>query len=227
MGAVEVTIAEEAGPGTLGWRLRRRARLEALGLHDRLMDGLRGVRTTLPEPLASSGGTERRNSPYEPISYVALDMIARRLRLGPDDHLHDIGCGLGRVLCYFARRPVRRLIGVELNHDLGCGAMENAARMRGRRAPIEVRIGDAAEQSYADGTVFFLFNPFSGEVLQTVLERIAAETAGRRVRVVYVNPKAGGLLDQADWLQRSGPGFMIPQRRFRIVVQMWESRVSA
>src|SRR5262245_63935123 len=45
----------------------------------------------------------------DPVGYVPLDYdvtwwCMRPVRAGPDDVLFDIGCGMGRVLCMFARR---------------------------------------------------------------------------------------------------------------------------
>jgi len=42
----------------------------------------------------------------------------------------DIGCGMGRVLCMFARRPISKCIGVECDAELAAVARRNAATLR-------------------------------------------------------------------------------------------------
>jgi precorrin-6B methylase 2 len=82
------------------------------------------------------------------------------VRIADHDVVMDIGCGMGRVLCVFARRRLKKCIGIEFSGELAGIAERNARALRGRRAPIEIRIGDAAEADYTEGTIFWIYNPF-------------------------------------------------------------------
>ncbi len=62
--------------------------------------------------------------------------------------------------------------------------------------------GDARDVDYADGTVFYLYTPFKGSVLQTVLERLRAESQRRRIRVCTYGPGTLEVLPQ-EWLVSS------------------------
>jgi SAM-dependent methyltransferase len=145
----------------------------------------------------------------DPIRYVATDYGLIRKCLAPldvrhDDVVFDVGCGMGRVLCYAARWPVRRCIGIELNTELAAIAVANAATVRHRKAEIEIRQQDAAEADYSEGTIFWLYHPFGEQTLRAVLDRIYAslERAPRSVRIFYARPVHEHLFQSRPWLVR-------------------------
>jgi hypothetical protein len=47
---------------------------------------------------------------------------------------------------------------------------------------------DAREADYAGGTVFFMFTPFVGSMLQAVLDRLYREAKRRPIRVCTFGP---------------------------------------
>ena len=86
----------------------------------------------------------------------------------------DYGAGKGRALAAAATHPFRKVIGVEISETLVRIARRNLARMKHRRAAhVEVHLSDAAMFPVpADANVFFFFNPFAGETLREVVQRI-------------------------------------------------------
>lgn len=140
---------------------------------------------------------------YIPLDYAIIWWCMRPLRLGPEDVFFDIGCGMGRVLCACARRQLKRCIGIEHSPELARIAVDNARTLRGRRTPTEIRIGDAVDADYSNGTVFWLFNPFGPQTLRCVIERIrqSVNEAPRPIRVVYVYPKHDDVLGSSRWLR--------------------------
>ena len=80
---------------------------------------------------------------YEPLIYFNVRRMLRLLDLQTDDVRYDIGCGKGRILCVAARRRLKKVVGVELFEELCAAARANAARLRGRKTPIDVVCGDA------------------------------------------------------------------------------------
>jgi SAM-dependent methyltransferase len=141
-----------------------------------------------------------------PVSYYLLFRLLGRTPFKPDDVFYDIGCGNGRVLCYVARKRVRKVIGIELSNDFADRARTNAQRLRGRVSPMEVRCGDAAEMDFSDGNVFFLFNPFGPKTLQTVLENIRQTLANhsRPLRFMYQNPVHSSIFRSSGYLKYAG-----------------------
>ncbi|MCX6906469.1 MAG: class I SAM-dependent methyltransferase [Verrucomicrobia bacterium] len=127
---------------------------------------------------------------YEAIPYWLLKRIVEVVRPGPEDVFFDIGCGKGRALAMFALCPIKKCVGVEIDPSLAQVAERNAAGLRGRVAPIEVRTENAAETDYGSGTIYFMFNPFGPATLTAVLTRIQESLVKRprKICVVYYNP---------------------------------------
>ncbi len=157
---------------------------------DRLWDASLGIDT---------GGDDCR-----PTAYHVLRRILGRIDLQPDDSFMDIGCGRGRVLCLAARQPLARAAGVEITLEHAAAAQRNLERMRGRKArAFGVMAGSAVDFDCSGGTVFYLYNPFSGQLFADVIGNIrdSAKRGGRPIQLLYVNPVCRAVLDGADWLQ--------------------------
>jgi precorrin-6B methylase 2 len=144
-------------------------------------------------------GDSHSNIPY---SYLKLWSYSNWLKPSSDDIVFDIGCGAGRILCFFARQPVRKCVGIEVSTDYAQRARQNAKQLRGRKAPIEIRICDATEADYSEGTIYCLFNPFGTKTLQAVLERIhkSVRKYPRRIQIAYFNSAFEDVLESCSWL---------------------------
>ncbi len=118
--------------------------------------------------------------------YVQLRRIfspENGLTIDSEDVLVDIGCGKGRVLNHWLEMGLdNRIVGIELDERF-------AGFAASRLAPypnVEVICGDAIEAIPADGTVFFLFNPFNWRALVRLADRIATMPLDReRLVLVY------------------------------------------
>jgi hypothetical protein len=139
---------------------------------------------------------------YQVVDYLLLRRYIEPVQVRPDDILIDIGCGMGRVLCIFSRERLRKCIGIEFSGELASIAGRNARSLRGRRAPIEIRVCDAAEADYSEGTIFWIYNPFGERTMHVVLSRIgeSLSTSPRQIRIVYVNPVCEAVFRQFSWL---------------------------
>ena len=144
----------------------------------------------------------RDNFRYAPLGYRHIRQLLRVVKLGPEDVVYDIGCGMGRILCLVAQKPVRKCIGIELQEPLCQIARRNAASLRNRKAPILVVWGDAARADLSEGTVYIFFNPFGPETLRDTFENIRASLAQepRAVKVVYYHSKYRSAVEPLDWL---------------------------
>jgi uncharacterized protein (TIRG00374 family) len=151
--------------------------------------------------LAVTSASKAYAANYQGTGWFLLKRVFRSLnrsgRIDPATTcLIDFGCGKGRVLLASLHFGIGRVIGVEFDPRLCAIARRNLARYAGRRrsgSPLswEVVHSDVLDFSIpADANLFFLYNPFSGPVLDAVAERIrqsCAESSRRRF-VVYVNP---------------------------------------
>src|SRR5207253_454119 len=62
---------------------------------------------------------------YQVVDYLLLRRYMEPVLVGPDDVLIDIGCGMGRVLCVFARMRLKKCIGIEFSEELARIAKRN------------------------------------------------------------------------------------------------------
>ncbi len=92
-----------------------------------------------------------------------------------DDVFIDFGSGKGRIILGAQEYPLKRIIGVELQESLCCIARSNYHSWRGRRVcnSVEIVCRDAVEYEIpADAAIFYMYNPFRGQVLKSVIDRI-------------------------------------------------------
>jgi precorrin-6B methylase 2 len=173
----------------------------------RLIERRLGINTTSPRGKRYDLATKMADPvPYEATDYFLLRKYIRPLHLKPDDVVYDIGCGMGRMLCLFARRNIKQCIGIEHDAELAQIARTNADRLRGRRAPIEVRTGDAILADYSQATVIWMFNPFGAATMRHVLDNIGAslEQRPRQIQIAYINPQQEDLFRSHRWLTKAG-----------------------
>lgn len=164
-----------------------------LALETAFWDGWLGIKTLgVKRGGFPAGAAIDDSNYYQSKCYSTVRACLRPVRMTPEDVFYDIGCGAGRVICVVARRRIRKCVGIELSESLCRLARENARRLRGRQTPIDIVEGDATLVDYSDGTIFFFFNPFGPQTLQTVLDSIQKSLLQkpRRLQCIYLNPTA-------------------------------------
>lgn len=144
---------------------------------------------------------------YTPTPYRGLHLVLGHLpsRLVRNGIFLDYGSGLGRALVVASRSfQFRRVIGVECSESLCRKATANLRAARVRNALVVC--ANAQEFEIPPGvTVFFVFNAFFGEILRTVLEKIAAYPHPFAIAVCnYENFEAA--TTGYTWLERTANG---------------------
>jgi SAM-dependent methyltransferase len=100
----------------------------------------------------------------------------------------DVGCGKGRALLLAEEYPFRKITGVEFSGKLAKIAAANAVKIRSRR--ISVVHADARDFQFPpEPLVVFLYNPFSGDILRSVMKRLGSHPSS--LYILYVNPVHG------------------------------------
>ena len=177
--------------------------LKLLMYSDKLFDQILNIDTISPPAKAINYHSRfddfQRDDAY---SYLKLWKCINMLKPSDEDVVYDIGCGMGRMLFAFSRRSVRKCIGIEISAEYAERARQNAKRLKGSKAPIEIIIADAVEADYSEGTIYCFFNPFGTKTLEVVLERIhqSVKRCPRRIRVVYFNAAFENVLESCGWL---------------------------
>jgi precorrin-6B methylase 2 len=126
----------------------------------------------------------------------------RGVRITREDVLLDLGSGAGRAVYLFARDyPFRRIIGLEIAAQFNAIAEENVRRSKDRLRckDVELVTADAVEYEVPDDVNYiFMNNPFTGEILDAVLEKIIASIRRRSrvVTILYSFPKAHEQIDR-------------------------------
>lgn len=110
--------------------------------------------------------------PYEPTPYCVLERLANEGYIGKKNTLIDYGCGKGRVDFFLSYQARCRSIGIEYDDRIYHVAVENqkTAASAGRVAFCMQNAEVYEVPTEADR--FYFFNPFSVEILQSVMGRI-------------------------------------------------------
>jgi SAM-dependent methyltransferase len=101
----------------------------------------------------------------------------------------DLGAGMGRVVLLAANRPFERVIGVDFSPAMCRIARDNIARYKGRLRCSDVKIVRRDASTYAlpkGDLIVYLFNPFRGPVLTSVVKRLARHDG--ELNVIYHTP---------------------------------------
>lgn len=112
--------------------------------------------------------------------------MAERAQLIADDVFFDIGSGLGQAAILVNLLSSATAIGVEYepaycDYARACAAWLNLPGVRFINT-------DAREADYSGGTVFFLYTPFEGSVLQEMLYILQEESRKRAITVFTYGP---------------------------------------
>lgn len=101
--------------------------------------------------------------------------------IGAQDVFYDLGSGLGQVVLLVHLLAGVKAKGVEFEPAFCEFARKQAAAL-GLTA-VDFINTNARNADYSDGTVFFLFTPFRGQILHDVLERLEQAARQRQIRL--------------------------------------------
>jgi SAM-dependent methyltransferase len=165
----------------------RRAVAGARAQASRALDRGLGVET---RGLAWQRDTGYAYGLYRPTSWLVLHRLFGRLEVSEDDVFLDVGSGMGRVLLMAARRPFKRVIGVEQNEKMTTTARRNVERHRRRLTcpAVELVTADVLEWGIPDDlSVVYLYCPFPDHALERFIHRLLAslDRRPRPLRMIY------------------------------------------
>lgn len=110
---------------------------------------------------------------YQPTPARIVLNLVRRLQLDHADVFYDLGAGLGRVAIIAGLVSSAVVKGVEYEPAYVEYARQRTEMLNLPRTTFIT--ADARDVNYADGTVFYLYTPFKGNILGTVLNRLRDE----------------------------------------------------
>ena len=134
------------------------------------------------------GIDKERGNQYQPTTR-GLRRVLKKLPVGPEDAIIDIGCGKGKAMYLMSSFPFGRIDGFDLSEDLCAIARQNLKRLKMEKS--RVYCGDAVTFDQYDAyNYFYIFNSFPEAVFQKMLAHIqkSLECKPRKVYFIYLNP---------------------------------------
>jgi SAM-dependent methyltransferase len=175
---------------------------------DALIDGALDL-NVIPAPTRRP---EREMIHLEPTPARVVLEVVDRVDWQPEDVFYDLGSGLGQVPTLVHLLTGVWAVGVEIEPAY-CRVARAGAEALGISEVSFVQ-ADARAADYGPGTVFYLFTPFVGEMLQAVLDRLHDQTRGRAITVCSYGPCCPHVARQA-WLRCSDPD---PEHEFKLAL---------
>ena len=125
-------------------------------------------------------------------------------QLGPsrEGGFVDFGSGKGRVILIAAEYGFKKVVGIDFSEPLCHRARKNLESYRRRRkleSEISIVHSDVVRYKIqADETIFFLYDPFSAEVLAKVLENVRRSLIAhpRPIQVIYNSPRYHDVMER-------------------------------
>lgn len=151
---------------------------------------------------------------YQPTPARFIFDLIQCSALNEQDVLIDLGSGLGHVPLVANICTGARCIGIEIEGLYADCARRSAQALALKQVTFiqqDVRLADLSE-----GTVFYLYTPFKGAVLRTVLDMLKAEASKREIRVCTLGPCTDAVL-QESWLKVEGEQIVDQLTLFRSV----------
>jgi Methyltransferase domain len=150
------------------------------------------------EPDAEPVRREAEMVLYQPTPARHIFHLIGLTALTATDVLVDLGSGLGHVPLLAAILTCARSIGIELEASYVERARQCAQRLNLNRVTFIQQDARAADVSA--GTVFYLYTPFTGSILSSVLSRLRREAATRPIRICTYGPGTSVIAEES-WLE--------------------------
>ncbi|TDW99121.1 class I SAM-dependent methyltransferase [Dinghuibacter silviterrae] len=116
---------------------------------------------------------------------IVFDMVGK-INLASEDVFIDLGSGNGQVVLLVHLLTGVHARGIEYDPTLCAYAQDMADSLR--LPGVSFDNADVREADLSQGTVFFMFTPFTGNLLHNVLERLKGESRHRSIRVITYGP---------------------------------------
>lgn len=146
----------------------------------------------------NASNNSKDQSIYEPVRYAHLIKIFHYVQVNHNDVVADVGCGMGRIICFMSGLNCKTVIGIEHDKHLYGISLKNISNIRVKNAgEVKIFHSDAIEYAFHDETVIFFYNPFGFNTFGKVFNNInhSIEKNPRHVKLIYYNPLCRYLID--------------------------------
>lgn len=164
------------------------------GYLDVFVNGVMGIDQTPAETTQLQSGMIG----YIPTPACAIFALFEHARLDANDVFYDLGSGLGRVALLAGLLTPAQARGIEIEPAFCAYAQQRAHALRLPR--VTFINCDVREADYDDGTLFFMYTPFTGRMLQEVLVQLQRTSHQRMIRIAAYGPCTPHVAAQS-WLR--------------------------
>jgi len=119
-----------------------------------------------------------------------------------EDVFFDVGSGLGQVAILVNLLTGITTKGVEFEPAFCAYARDCAAELN--LSNVTFINVDALKADYSEGTLFFMYTPFKGEILREVLVLLRKESLGRKIKIITYGPCTEQVALES-WLKMESP----------------------
>jgi hypothetical protein len=169
--------------------------------YDNLDILINGVISFLPMP-EQTRDLEPQMVYYQKTPARIVFELVEKAHFRKGDVFFDVGSGLGQVAMLVNLLTGVSAIGVEFEPAFCHYAQECAAELN--LSGVRFDNVDAREADFSEGTVFFLYTPFRGEILRNVLAILRKESLGRKIRLITYGPCTAPVALES-WLEGERP----------------------
>jgi hypothetical protein len=127
---------------------------------------------------------------------IILEII-KRAEFKTQEVFVDLGSGLGQIVMLAHLITGVKAKGVEFEPAYCEYAKSCAAELNVHN--VDFINADVRDADYSSGTVFFMYTPFEGKMLQDVLNKLRAETKSRKIKL-FTYGTCTQEVAQQDWL---------------------------
>jgi Histone methylation protein DOT1 len=149
---------------------------------------------------------------YQPPPARIILKLIDELHAAPEDIFYDLGSGLGHVPILVNLLTGIKTRGIELEESYVHYSGECLKKLG--LPNVEFIHGDVRHVAYDDGTIFYMYTPFQGEMLRQVLVKLEAQSKQRPIRVCTYGP-CTSQVGRQKWLQ---PIFQTGKREDRFSI---------
>ena len=139
---------------------------------------------------------------YQPTPVRHILQLITTSAFSQGDVFVDLGSGLGHVALLASMLTGVRSFGIEVDPAYVASAQECAQSLH--LSQVRFIRDDARAADLSNGTVFYLYSPFTGSILADVLARLEQESKSRPIKIGALGP-CTCILAKESWVRPSAP----------------------
>jgi hypothetical protein len=152
----------------------------------------------LPEPREPDLHPSAEMVPYQPTPVRHILHLIATVMVSTEDVFVDLGSGLGHVPLLVSMFTGAQCLGIEMQESYVASA--NACAHSLQLSRVRFMAQDARDADLSQGSLFYLYSPFTGSILADVLSALRKESMRRHITICSLGPCTHRISDET-WLK--------------------------